>query len=364
MMNERALGLSELRYRRVFEAAKDGILILNADTGAVEDANPFMTELLGYSHDQFMGRHLWEIGLFKDIEQSKAAFRELREKGYIRYEDLPLQDKNGVHRQVEFVSNVYDVGDRKAIQCNIRDITERKLAEHKLAYFSAIVNASHDAIIGKNLEFIVTSWNVGAEHLYGYAADEAIGGSIGILQPGDRPDELPLLMAKVTHGESINTFPTVRRRKDGTLIDVSLTLSPIKDRSGQTIGVSAIARNITEAVRLERQLQEQAKQLAGEARRKDEFLAMLAHELRNPMAPICNGIDVLRILPPSGEEAKQILNMMEEQSHNLVHLIDDLLDVSRVTRDKLALRRQRVALTKIITNAIQTARAAYACKRP
>ena len=355
MPNERALGLSELCYRRVFEAAHDGILILNADTGAIEDANPFMTELLGYTHDQFLGRHLWEIGLFKDIEQSKAAFRELQEKGYIRYEDLPLQDKNGVHRQVEFVSNVYEVGDGKAIQCNIRDITERKLAEQQLAYFSAIVNASQDAIIGKTLEFIVTSWNAGAERLYGYTAEEVIGQSIGILQPGDRPNELPSLMAKVTHGESIDNFPTVRRRKDGTLIDVSLTLSPIKDTRGQTIGVSAIARNITEAVRMERQLQEQTKQLAGEARLKDEFLAMLAHELRNPMAPICNGIDVLRILPPNGEQAKQILDMMEEQTHNLVRLIDDLLDVSRVTRGKMELRRQRVALTKIITNAIQTA---------
>ena len=239
MPNERTLKLSELCYRRVFECAKDGILILNADTGEIEDANPFMTELLGYTHDQFLGKHLWEIGLFKDLEQSKAAFCELQEKGYIRYEDLPLQDKNGVHRQVEFVSNVYEVGDGKAIQCNIRDITERKLAEQQVAHLSAIVNASQDAIIGINLEFIVTSWNAGAERLYGYTSEEAIGKSIGILQPGDRPDELPSLMAKITHGESTNNLHTARRRKDGALIDVALTLSPIKDRSGQTIGVSS-----------------------------------------------------------------------------------------------------------------------------
>ncbi len=355
MANERTLRLSELQYRRVFEAAKDGILILNADTGAVEDANPFMSELLGYTHDQFVGRRLWEIGLFKDIEQSKTAFRELQEKGYIRYEDLPLQDKNGVHREVEFVSNVYEVGDRKAIQCNIRDITERKLAERQLAHFSAIVNASQDAIIGKDVEFVVTSWNAGAERLYGYTAEEAIGQSIAILQPGDRPDELPSLMAKVTHGESTDNLHTTRHRKDGALIDVSLTLSPIKDRSGQIIGVSTIARDITNAVRMEQQLQEQAKQLANEARLKDEFLAMLAHELRNPLAPIRNGIDALRILPPNEEQAKQILDMMEEQASNLVRLIDDLLDVSRITQGKMELRRQRVALPKIITNAIQTA---------
>ena len=124
---------------------------------------------------------------------------------------------------------------------------------------------------------------------------------------------------------------------------------------GGTIGVSTIARNITGAVRMERQLQEQAKQLANEARLKDEFLAMLAHELRNPLAPIRNGIDVLRILPRNGQQTKQTLDMMDEQAGNLVRLIDDLLDVSRITRGKMELRRQRVALSKIITNAMQTA---------
>ena len=166
----------------------------------------------------------------KTSSKARPLFVNSRRRATFATRILPLQDKNGVHRQVEFVSNVYDVGDQKAIQCNIRDITERKRAEQQLAYFSAIVNASQDAIIGKTLEFIVTSWNAGAERLYGYTAEEAIGQSIGILQPGDRPDELPSLMAKVTHGESIDNFPTVRRRKDGTLIDVSLTLSPIKDR--------------------------------------------------------------------------------------------------------------------------------------
>ena len=163
MPNESTLQLPDLRYRRVFECAHDGILLLNADTGRIEDANPFMTELLGYTHDQFLEKHLWEIGLFNDIDQSKAAFCELQERGDIRYEDMPLQDKNGVHRQVEFVSNVYEVGGQKAIQCNIRDITERKLVEQQLAHCSAIVNASQDAIIGKTLEFIVTSWNVSAD---------------------------------------------------------------------------------------------------------------------------------------------------------------------------------------------------------
>ena len=98
---------SEVRYRRLFETAKDGILILDADTGKIIDANPFMTDLLGYSHDEFLGKELWEIGLFRDKQASRAAYRELQEKGYIRYEHLPLETRSGQKVEVEFVSNVY-----------------------------------------------------------------------------------------------------------------------------------------------------------------------------------------------------------------------------------------------------------------
>jgi PAS domain S-box-containing protein len=119
---------SEIRYRRLFESARDGILILDAVTRKITEANAFMIELLGYSHDEFLGKELWEIGLLSDEEASKAAFRELQTTGYIRYEDLPLETKKGERRDVELVSNVYVEGDREVIQCNIRDITERKAA--------------------------------------------------------------------------------------------------------------------------------------------------------------------------------------------------------------------------------------------
>ena len=126
---QEGLRTSEIRYRRLFEAARDGILILNALTLKITDVNPFMTELLGYSRDEFLGKELWEIGLFSDREASKTAFRELQEIGYLRYEDLPLQTTKGERREVEFVSNVYMEADQQVIQCNIRDITERKNAE-------------------------------------------------------------------------------------------------------------------------------------------------------------------------------------------------------------------------------------------
>lgn len=127
------IAVSEQRYRRLFETAHDGILILDADGGRITDANPYMTELLGYSHADLLGKELWEIGLLQDKETSQAAFQQLKTDGYIRYEDLPLETTQGSRHAVEFVSNVYPEGDHPVIQCNIRDITQRKQLEKDLA---------------------------------------------------------------------------------------------------------------------------------------------------------------------------------------------------------------------------------------
>jgi len=127
-----ALQDSEKRYRRLFESAKDGILILDADTGKVVDVNPFLLQLLGYSYNALYGQYIWELGVFKDIAASKDAFKALQDNEYIRYDDLPLETLHGQPIAVEFVSNVYLVDQTKVIQCNIRDITERKRAEAAL----------------------------------------------------------------------------------------------------------------------------------------------------------------------------------------------------------------------------------------
>jgi PAS domain S-box-containing protein len=131
-LEHRNLRTSEIRYRRLFETARDGILIIDAVTSKITDVNPFLVELLGYSQDEILGKELWQIGLLGDVEASHDAFRELQQAGYIRYEDLPLQTKNGKQREVEFVSNVYVEDGHQVIQCNIRDVTERKKAEKEL----------------------------------------------------------------------------------------------------------------------------------------------------------------------------------------------------------------------------------------
>jgi PAS domain S-box-containing protein len=127
-----ALQASEIRYRRLFETAQDGILILNAETGQIDDVNPYMIDMLHYSLEEFMGKKIWEVSPFKDTIFNRDAFEELQDKGYIRYKDLPLQTKEGKPIAVEFVSNVYKVNGDKVIQCNIRNITERKQAEEAL----------------------------------------------------------------------------------------------------------------------------------------------------------------------------------------------------------------------------------------
>jgi PAS domain S-box-containing protein len=129
---EQKLQSSETRYRRLFETAKDGILILDAYNGQIVDVNPYLMNVLGYSYEEFLGKELWEIGIFKNIEDSKAAFIELQNKGFIRFEDMPLETKNGKPINVEYVSNVYLVDKAKVIQCNIRDISDRKRAEDNL----------------------------------------------------------------------------------------------------------------------------------------------------------------------------------------------------------------------------------------
>jgi len=231
---EAALKGSEIRYRRLFESAKDGILILDACTLKVIDSNPFMSDLLGYSHDEFLGKELWEIGLFADKQASQAAYRELQKNGYIRYDHLPLESRNGQQVEVEFVSNVYAEDDQQVIQCNIREISGHR--------------------------------------------------------------------------------------------------------------------------RLERKMLVQAAELADLHQRKDEFLAMLSHELRNPLAPILNAVQLLQLQTGEYSIQQKAQAIIERQVGQLTHLVDDLLDVSRTLTGRIPLRRAQIALSGVVERAVETVR--------
>lgn len=235
------------------------------------------------------------------------------------------------------------------------DITDRKRAEEAQGRLVAIVESADDAIIGKDLNGIITNWNSGATKLFGYAAVEMIGRPVRTLMPPDRVDEESDILRRLRAGESISHYETVRRHKDGTLLDISLTVSPIHDSRGNVIGASKIARFIGDRRRMEEALRDSD-------RRKDEFLAMLSHELRNPLATIRNSVQLLR-MDPGDEMQGTVLEPLERQVSTLSRLVDDLMDVSRVTMGRVRLQRRDVALERIVRGAAESMRKEMADRR-
>ncbi len=238
----------------------------------------------------------------------------------------------------------------RAVAASFRETTEQHAADEARLWLAAIVESSDDAIIGKNLDGIILSWNAAAQRIYGYAAEEVIGQPFALLIPSDRPDELTGIMEQLRRGERIDHYETVRVRKDGRRVDVSVTISPIRDSSGTIRGASSIARDITT-------LKRAADHQREADRRKDEFLAVLAHELRNPLAPLFNGLHILRVSGNHRPTIEQARTMMERQLRQLARLVEDLLDVSRVTRGKIALRRERLDLGRLVRTTTEDRRA-------
>jgi PAS domain S-box-containing protein len=226
-------------------------------------------------------------------------------------------------------------------------------SEEAVRRLAAIVESSDDAIISKNLDGTIVSWNKGAERLYGYRAEEIVGKPLAILVPPDHPDEVPSLIERLKRGEHIEHYETVRVAKDGRRIDVSLTISPVRDVQGKVVGASKIARDVSERKRTEAALRRSEQALKEANRRKDEFLAMLAHELRNPLAPIRNAVQILRAKGPPEPELQWARDVIDRQVRQMTRMVDDLLDVSRISNGKIELRKERVELTTIVNSAVE-----------
>jgi PAS domain S-box-containing protein len=249
-----------------------------------------------------------------------------------------------LERPVRVVSLVSAV--RAALRARQRqyELRDRLSLQTLLA---AIVESSDDAIVGKTPEGIILTWNKAAERLFGYRAEEAVGRPITIVIPPDRLDEERRILANIIRGERMTHFETVRMTRDGRRLDVSLTISPIRDTSGRIVGASKVARDIS--------AQKKAEQALREAdRRKDEFLAMLAHELRNPLAPIRNSLTLLEIAGQADPTIERVRGILERQVGHMVRLVDDLMEVSRITRGTIELRRERLNLADAIRSALET----------
>ncbi len=254
---DEALVQSEERYRRLFEAAKDGILILNATTGSVVDANPFLMELLGYSLAELEGKKLWEIGTFKDIAASEAAFAELQAKDYLRYDNLPLETKDGRRREVEVISNAYPVDGSRFIQCNIRDITERKRDElERRSLADALDEQGMNEVYFYDAETLqIVYVNAAGRRNLGFTQEELCARSIIAIRPEFDAASFRTMVGPLLRGEAaLHIFQTTHRRANGTLYPVEVHLQLV-EREGKRL-LLTVAIDITERHRTELALRE------------------------------------------------------------------------------------------------------------
>jgi PAS domain S-box-containing protein len=227
---------------------------------------------------------------------------------------------------------------------------------------AAVVESSDDAIITKNLNSTITSWNPAATRMFGFTEEEALGKSIRMIIPDELQSEEDVVLAKIRAGEKVDHYETVRQRKDGTRVNISLTVSPIRDENGVIVGASKIARDITERVRLADE-NTRLYEMAREANRaKDEFLAVLSHELRTPLNAIVGYSRLLRGGVISQEKAARALETLERNATWLSQIIDDVLDVSRIVSGKIRLDVQPVELPLIVDNAVSTIQPAAEAK--
>ena len=244
------------------------------------------------------------------------------------------------------------------------------LQQHEAALrLAAIVNSSDDAIVSKTLEGIIVSWNPAAERMFGWAAGEVIGKSITIIIPPDRLDEEQNVLAQLRRGQMIDHYETIRVRKDGTAIPISLTVSPIRDLSGTIVGASKIARDISDRRRIEDErarllAQEQAARQDAEraSRVKDEFLATLSHELRTPLTSIMGWIRMLRQRTLDGDAASRALEIVDRNAQALNRLVEDILDISSITMGRFRLESAPVDLPTVARAAVDAVRHAANAK--
>ncbi len=347
---EEALRESEARFRRLYESGMLGVIFWNMN-GAILDANDKFLEMTGYDRDDLAASRIDWVHMTPPEYQSldEASIEELKttgvnaapfEKEYIR--------KDGSRVPVIVTGAMLDDARFNGVALAM-DIAERKRAEEALLRMSAIVESSDDAIIGKTLEGVITSWNLGAARLYGYTGPEIIGRHISALVPAGHPDELAAILRRVAKGERVEQIEAVRRRKDGSLVDVSLKISPIVAASGNVVGASTIARDITGRKRAEEEIRRLNADLEDRVRRRtsqleaankelEAFAYSVSHDLRTPL----RGIDgwslalVEDYASQLDERAHGYLDRVRAETQRMGQLIDDLLQLSRVTRSEMA----------------------------
>lgn len=330
------LEASELRYRRLFESAQDGILILDGDTGQIVDVNPFLCTLMGYARAEFLGQRLWEIGPFRNIAAAKDAFAELQAKGYVRHDHLPLEARDGRTIEVEFVSNIYPVGGATVIQCNIRDITVRLTNEAALRMLERALQSVSQGILitDANLpDNPIIYASPGFERMSGYSAPEVVDKNCRFLQGAGTDRAAIAEVRKNIQDQRACTVELLNYRKDGTSFWNELTINPVHDAKGKVTHFVAVQTDVTERRRLESQfLQAQKMEAVG------RLAGGVAHDFNNVLSVILSYAEMivsdLKIDEPLRADADEIRRAG--------------LRGADLTRQLLAFSRQQVLVAKVL----------------
>lgn len=370
--------------RAILEATADGILATD-EQGRITNFNTKLVEMWRISPELIDQRDVQKFRAclaqkVRDPEGYLARIAEIEASSGKSFDSLELSDG----RSFERYSDVILVEEKVVGRIwSFRDMSQRQesdLISHRLA---AIVDDSDDAIVGKDLSSIITSWNKGAERIFGYSANEMIGTSITRIIPPELQSQETEIVARIRRGERFDHFDTIRLTKDGRRLHVSLTISPIKDTHGNVVGASKIARDITDRKLAEEALREAqkiaqeastAKQRLLESERaarseiekashmKDEFLATLSHELRTPLNAVLGWANALRLGRPGPEELREGLEAIERNARAQAQMIDELLDMSRIISGKVRLDVQRLDLPAIVAASIDAVRASASTK--
>lgn len=336
------------------ESTSNGILVTDR-FGKITIFNEKYVEMWRIPRDVLNAREegpLREIAgqQLNDPEAFIARIREIEASGLPESYDL-LEFSDG--RIFERYSKLHTIENQSVGRVwSFTDVTERNQAAIVSQRLAAIVDSSDDAIVGKDLNSIVTSWNAGAERIFGYSASEMIGTSIMRLIPPDHQVEEEQILSCIRRGQRVDPIETVRVGKDGRLLDVSITVSPIKDAGGNVIGASKVGRDITERKRAEERL-EAAKIAAERANQaKDDFLAVLSHELRTPLTPALAAASYLAEHEELPAHLREEVTAIRRNVQFEARLIDDLLDLTRITRGKLELHPETVDAHRLVHNAL------------
>jgi PAS domain S-box-containing protein len=364
-----ALADQSERLRTTLASIGDAVITTDLE-GRVDDMNRVAEALTGWTTAEARGHPLETV--FRIVNEmtretvENPAQRALREGVVVGLANhTVLLHRDGTERPVDDSAAPIRHPDGTVFGAVLvfRDVQARRRLERENAqrladarFLAAIVESSNDAIARKTLEGVIQTWNAGAARLFGYTAEEAIGRHISLIIPDEHRAEEDDILARIRAGESIEAFETVRRRKDGSLVPISLTVSPIRGEEGRIVAASKTARDITDRRRADARILALLDELKAADRRKDEFLATLAHELRGPLAPMRNMFEVMKRTHDAEDFVDQFRGTMERQLGQLTHLVDDLIDVSRITRGKIELRKEHVELASILHHSVEATR--------